>query len=134
MRSLWLSLGYLWALPITAFGWLCVLFGGARFIETDALWCRHYIALPTGRAAHWMIERGFGAFNSGAVIIYRDIAHSQSVRMRRHELEHYAQTRRWGLFWVPIYYGHWALLAMQGRDGYRENVFEVGARAAEVSA
>lgn len=129
-----LLLGYLWALPVTVVGWCIALFGDARHVETDASWCRHYIATPGGRCHRWLVARDFGAFNCGAVIIWLDETQAQSVRLRRHEGEHYAQTRRWGLLWPVIYYGHSLLLRMQGRDPYRDNCFEVGARAAEQSA
>ncbi|MEM9643534.1 MAG: hypothetical protein AAF989_00960, partial [Planctomycetota bacterium] len=46
---------------------------------------------------------------------------------REHERVHVRQYERWGVFFIPAYLG-WSLwLYAKGRDGYRENPFEVEA-------
>ncbi|MGV3484039.1 MAG: hypothetical protein ACO1RT_06460 [Planctomycetaceae bacterium] len=46
---------------------------------------------------------------------------------RAHERVHVRQYERWGPFFIPAYLMAWAVLSCQGRDGYRENPFEVQA-------
>ncbi len=48
---------------------------------------------------------------------------------REHERVHVRQYERWGLLFVPTYLSLSILLYLRGRDGYRENPFEVEAYA-----
>ena len=46
---------------------------------------------------------------------------------RSHERVHVRQYECWGPFFIPAYLIAWAGLTCQGRDGYRENPFELQA-------
>jgi len=46
---------------------------------------------------------------------------------RNHERVHVRQYERWGPFFIPAYLAAWAILAARGRDGYRDNPFEIEA-------
>ena len=50
---------------------------------------------------------------------------------RRHEHVHVRQYERWGPLFVPAYLAASALLYLRGRDGYRENPFEIEAYAVD---
>jgi hypothetical protein len=50
---------------------------------------------------------------------------------RAHERVHVRQYERWGPAFVPAYLLASAYLFLRGRDGYRENPFEVEAYAAD---
>jgi hypothetical protein len=52
---------------------------------------------------------------------------------RRHERVHVRQYERWGLFFLPAYLLESLWLYGRGRDGYRENHFEVEAYAIDGS-
>ncbi len=49
----------------------------------------------------------------------------------RHELEHVRQWARWGPFFLPLYLAESARALATGGDTYRDNRFEIAARAAE---
>tara|TARA_R110002049_G_scaffold2750_7_gene22074 strand:- start:11444 stop:11803 length:360 start_codon:yes stop_codon:yes gene_type:complete len=48
---------------------------------------------------------------------------------REHERVHVRQYERWGIGFVPAYLAISAVLFLRGRDGYRENPFEIEAYA-----
>jgi hypothetical protein len=48
---------------------------------------------------------------------------------RQHEHVHVRQYSRWGLFFIPADLGWSSWLYLRGRDGYRDNPFEVEAYA-----
>jgi len=50
---------------------------------------------------------------------------------RVHERVHVRQYERWGIAFVPAYLICWLILSLRGRDGYRENPFEVEAYAVD---
>ncbi len=50
---------------------------------------------------------------------------------RAHERVHVRQYERWGITFVPVYLLISAFLYFRGRDGYRENRFEVEAYAVD---
>jgi hypothetical protein len=51
-----------------------------------------------------------------------------------HELEHVRQWQRYGLVFIPRYLAESRRAARSGGDRYRDNRFEVEARAAEEAA
>lgn len=64
----------------------------------------------------------FGHVVFGANVVALDIT-------RRHEHVHVRQYERWGLLFVPAYLGASVILFLRGRDGYRDNPFEIEAYA-----
>lgn len=50
---------------------------------------------------------------------------------RKHERVHVRQYERWGIAFVPAYLFASLYLYMRGRDGYRENPFEIEAYAVD---
>jgi hypothetical protein len=47
--------------------------------------------------------------------------------VRYHEWVHVRQYERWGPLFLPAYLSCWLWLTVNGRDGYRENPFEIEA-------
>lgn len=50
---------------------------------------------------------------------------------RAHERVHVRQYERWGPLFIPAYLAAWAVLSCAGRDGYRDNPFEIEAYRAD---
>ena len=124
-------IGYLWALPLTIFGFILATGGRSAFLNSDDEWCFHYVALEGGLMMKFFSTFDFGAFTCGAVICYRDKSLQNNKHLVRHEKEHFYQCRRWGLLQPIIYYTHSGILLLQGRNPYWDNLFEVAARESE---
>ena len=65
------------------------------------------------------------AMTMGHVVFGRDKLSLDLTR--KHERVHVRQYERWGIVFVPTYLGISAILYLRGRDGYRENPFEIEA-------
>jgi len=96
---------YLWPLPYTLLGITCGLLLGGSFPVS-----------PT-------------AITLGHVVLGRDETMLQVTR--RHERVHVGQYERWGLAFIPAYLLASACLYLLGRDGYRDNPFELEAYAVD---
>jgi hypothetical protein len=118
-------LAYLWALPTTAIGLLCLplaLFGGGRVRIVRGVIEMH------GPAIEWVLRRlvpiegGASAMTLGHVVIGRNqICLDLS---RDHERVHVRQCERWGPLFIPAYLLSSVVLRLRGKDAYRENPFE----------
>ncbi|MEO1617704.1 MAG: hypothetical protein AAFV88_17770 [Planctomycetota bacterium] len=118
--------GYLWAAPVTmaAIGIGLVLGARFRLIEGVVEMCGPRVAtvlrrLPNPALAMTLGHAVFGQNHDGL------------EKTRRHEHVHVHQYARWGLFFIPVYLGWSAWLYARGRDGYRENPFEIEAFAVD---
>ena len=65
------------------------------------------------------------AMTLGHVVLGKDPANLD--RTRAHERVHVRQYERWGIVFLPAYLLLSAWLFVRGRDGYRENPFEIEA-------
>jgi len=114
---------YLWAAPCSAVGLLVLLplwlAGGATM-----RWRRGLLE------AHLRRARGlpFDAITLGHVVIA--VSPRAMRRWRAHEREHVRQCERWGPLFFPAYLLAGAWQWLRGRSAYRDNPFEVAARAA----
>ncbi|MEO1525567.1 MAG: hypothetical protein AAFX06_09020 [Planctomycetota bacterium] len=118
--------GYLWAAPNTlvAIG-LGVLLGG-RFRQVQGAIEVH------GPAIAWVLKNfpvPAAAMTMGHVIFGQTARDLE--RTRRHEHVHVRQYCRWGPFFIPAYLAASGYLSLRGRDGYRENPFEIEAYAVD---
>lgn len=121
--------GYLWAAPNTVFAVGVGLLLGARFRVV-----RGVIEIHGPRVA-WLLDRmpvpamamtlGHAVFGTSVVAL--DLT-------RVHEHVHVRQYARWGPAFVPVYLGWSLVLYLRGRDGYRENPFEIEAFRVEEAA
>ena len=122
MRILLRLIAYAWPMPWTLFGITTGLVLGARFqrvegvIEIHGPWVAHLLA---------RMPRPAMAMTMGHVVFGRDPLTLEITR--KHERVHVRQYERWGVAFVPAYLGCAALLYLRGRDGYRENPFEIEA-------
>jgi hypothetical protein len=122
-------LGYAWAAPYSLlgllFGLTAVLLGARAHLHEGVI----EFGLSAGRS-RLRAPFGFSAITFGHVILGIDEATLAAVRA--HEQVHVRQYERWGPFLVPAYLfaALWAVL--RRRHPYRDNHFEVAARA-EVS-
>jgi hypothetical protein len=117
------AIKYLWPLPVTAAGLVLVgvvrLTGGSsRVIEgTVEAW---------GGFCSWIFERALArkaaCMTIGHVIL--GLAEHHLTRMRRHEHVHVRQYEKWGALFVPLYLGSSFIAWMQGKNLYRDNIFE----------
>ena len=124
MSNLIRLLAFAWPLPYTLFGISVGLILGARFQRVDGvieIYGRHVASL----LAHMPVPAM--AMTMGHVVFGRD--QSALEITRKHERVHVRQYERWGILFVPAYLGSSALLYARGRDGYRENPFEIEAYA-----
>jgi hypothetical protein len=126
---------YCWAFfPATALGLLAATL--ARL--TGGRWRREQGALEVyGGFATKLLQRGVPLLGSaealtlGHVILGRSPAHLEAYRA--HELAHVRQCEAWGPLFLPAYLAGSLWAHLTGKHHYRDNPFEVRARAAERS-
>ncbi|WP_146391564.1 hypothetical protein [Allorhodopirellula solitaria] len=117
-------LGYLWAAPNTLLGIAIGLLLGGRFQRVDGVLEVH------GRHVARVLARMIvpaAALTMGHVVFGRDL--EALARTRNHERVHVHQYAIWGPFFLPTYLGVSLWLYARGRDGYRDNPFEIQAYA-----
>ncbi|HZH17539.1 MAG TPA: hypothetical protein VE057_24510 [Archangium sp.] len=129
-KVLWFA-GYVWALPVTILGlMLAMLF--ARLESVDEEGILHFVVQPGGPLAWYMRRFNIAAFTIGAVVTYSSADGPRLIRLMRHERAHVMQTLVLGPLFLPLYTlaSLWQLT--RGGHPYRDNWFEVQARAAEI--
>ena len=85
------------------------------------------VRTATGLIAWYMRRCGFEGWASFWRAVYVLPGYENDARLIRHELHHLHQIERDGLVRFALRYGWWLL-----RYGYRNNPYEVEARAAEI--
>ena len=127
----WLPLLILWAAPWTllglAFGLLALVTGGG--VQRVGRVIEFY-----GGVIDWLLRRvpiagGASAMTLGHCVL--GCSPAALRRCRRHELVHVAQYERWGLLFVPVYFGWSVWLWLRGQDPYLDNPFEEEAYGCE---
>ena len=125
------ALGYLWAAPVSLVG--CAIAGAAVATGGHSRVVNGVLEVEGGLLTALLPKVGVGmkpaAMTLGHVVVAVDA--DTLERTRVHERVHVAQTERWGFFFPAAYLGASALIALRGGDPYRDNPFEVEARAAE---
>ncbi|MEM6688934.1 MAG: hypothetical protein AAF664_05870 [Planctomycetota bacterium] len=119
-------LRYLWASPWTFFGLAIGLLFGGRICRREGVWEVH------GPVVRWVLLHLWipaKAITIGHVVLGQDTEALEVTRA--HERVHVRQYERWGVFFVPVYLFCSLWLYIRGRDGYRENPFEVEAYAVD---
>jgi hypothetical protein len=118
------AIKYLWALPMTAVG--LVLVGLIRLTGGTSQVAEGTIEAWGGSIAKWIFQRALAGkaacMTVGHVIIA--LGEQYLARMRLHERVHVRQYEKWGALFVPLYLGSSFIAWMQGRNYYRDNVFE----------
>ena len=111
---------YVWAGPWTLVGLLLSAFFRRRYVARSVL---------VAEGADWPFRLGwrYRAITLGHVILCVDELDPATFD---HELVHVRQYERWGPLFVPVYLVSSAWSLMRGRHPYRDNPFEVAARAA----
>ena len=117
---------YLWPSPYTIFGIAVGLMLGARFRRVEGVIEIHgpLLAIVLSNLPLPALAMTMGHVVFGQTEAALDIT-------RRHEHVHVRQYERWGPLFVPAYLGISAILYLRGRDGYRENPFEIEAYAVD---
>ena len=113
------ALRLIWASPASLVGLLLAPFFRSRRAVKGVLLCE---------GASWPRKLGwkFSAITLGHVVLsVEDIGDE----MMRHELIHVGQYERWGPFMLPAYLGASVVAVARGRHYYRDNRFEIAARA-----
>jgi len=122
IRLLFRGAALLWASPNTSIGLALGLILGGRFQVVDGVVEVH------GPRIAYVLER---MWVPAAAITLGHCVLAQSAPLlhqtRRHERVHVRQYECWGPLFIPTYLLLSAGLALCGRDGYRENPFEVAA-------
>lgn len=115
--SRWIRL--LWASPWSLLGAVVGLTFRSRRIVDGVLVCE---------GASWPRRLGwrYRAITFGHVVLCVDDIDQETLG---HELVHVAQYARWGPLFVPLYLAASARAKVKGGDPYRDNEFEVAARA-----
>ena len=123
-RRLLVLLAIVWASPWTLLG----LTGGLLALATGGTIQR------TGRVVEcyggvlgWLLAKapivgGASAMTLGHVVLGR--SQFDIDRTRAHEAVHVAQYERWGLLFIPAYFGCSIWLWLRGRNPYFDNPFE----------
>ena len=124
MRAIRRMIAYAWPSPYTLTGIGIGLILGGRFQRIDGVIEIHgpLIAKALNRFYVPALAMTFGHVVFGQTESALEIT-------RRHERVHVRQYERWGVVFVPAYLLMTAYLYLRGRDGYRENPFEVEAYA-----
>ncbi len=117
---------YLWALPTTALGLVCLVLGAAYGrIGTqvvDGVLELHGGLIEAFLRKGTLLPGGASAMTLGHVVLGRD---REALQLTRdHERIHVRQCERWGPLFVPAYLFASLLLSLRGRDGYMDNPFE----------
>ncbi len=117
---------YLWPLPYTLLGISAGLMLAGRFRRVDGVIEIHgpWIAGALSRFPVPAMAMTFGHVVFGQTQAALDVT-------RTHERVHVRQYERWGIVFIPAYLGASAFLYLRGRDGYRDNPFEVEAYAVD---
>ncbi|WP_146403848.1 hypothetical protein [Planctomycetes bacterium CA13] len=117
---------YLWASPYTLTGITIGLLLGGRFQRIEGV---IEISGPRiGDVLHRMYVPAM-ALTFGHVVFGQTTAALDITRA--HERVHVRQYERWGPAFVPMYLLFFSFLYLKGRDGYRENPFEIEAYAVD---
>lgn len=126
MRVLLRLSAYAWALPYTLIGIAIGLLLGGRFQRIEGVIEIHgpRIAAVLSRFYVPAMAMTFGHVVFGQTAAALEIT-------RTHERVHVRQYERWGIAFVPVYLLISGCLYARGRDGYRENPFEVEAFAVD---
>jgi hypothetical protein len=125
-KSIRLAIAYAWASPYTITGITIGLLLGGRFRGVDGV-----IEIHGPRIAK-ILQRFLVpalAMTFGHVVFGQNQAALD--RTRRHERVHVRQYERWGIAFVPMYLLWWIALSLRGKNGYRENPFEIEAYAVD---
>ncbi len=130
MRRAVFVLGQVWMAPMTVFGLLQTLLG-ARYHSRTREGVLQFVARPRSPMGLYMRALQIRAYTLGATITYREAGGTALPRLYRHELEHVVQTMKLGPLMPVAYVGSSLWQVLRGRRLYRDNWFEVRARAAE---
>jgi hypothetical protein len=117
---------YAWASPWTLVAIAIGLLLGGRFARVGGVVEIH------GRRIANVLQRFIIpvlAITVGHVVFGQSQAALEITR--KHERVHVRQYERWGIAFVPAYLLISAYLYLRGRDGYRENPFEIEAYAVD---
>lgn len=129
MKHLLFALGYCWAIPTTAIGFVLAACLGCEPIGMNGgVWW-----WAVTRHSPWEIWRrkGFAAITFGGVGILADAEDIGDGYLMAHELRHFWQARVLGVFFLPAY-GLASLWAMaRGRHVYFDNALELDAQRHE---
>ncbi|MBL8520559.1 MAG: hypothetical protein JNK75_07780 [Betaproteobacteria bacterium] len=123
-----------WTSPVSA---IALLAAGLNCLFRGRI-VRCGIALEaTGGLVPWLLGAGshrgtIAAITLGHVIFARDTA--AAARWRSHEHAHVRQYERWGVLFPIAYAAATVLAGLRGDDAYRDNAFEIEARAEAVKA
>lgn len=125
------TLGYLWASPVSLVG--CVVAGAAVATGGTSRVVDGALEVEGGLLTTLLPRLGVGvspvAMTLGHVVVAVDRDTLEETRV--HERVHVAQFERWGFLFPAAYLAASAVIALRGGDPYRDNPFEVEARAAE---
>lgn len=118
--------GYVWASPNTVLAIAVGLILSARFRLHEG------VVEIYGPRVSWVLQHlpiSALAMTVGHAIFGRDRAALDLTR--RHEHVHVRQYERWGPAFIAVYLGSSVWLYLRGKDGYRENPFEIEAYAVD---
>lgn len=112
-------LSYIWAAPWSLLGALLAPFFERRYVVRGVL---------LAEGARWPRRFGWNyqAITFGHVVLSIDDLDPETFD---HELAHVRQYERWGPFFVPAYLVASARAKLSGNHHYRDNPFEIAARA-----
>ncbi len=113
---------YLWAAPNSCLGLICGLLLGGRFRIVAGV---VEIEGPRVAGALRRLWIPAAAITLGHCVL--GCSPQMLAATRRHERVHVRQYEWWGPLFLPAYLLMFLLLQLRGRDGYRENPFEIQA-------
>jgi hypothetical protein len=124
LRHFLLLLAIVWASPWSLIGVCAGLLGvatGGRVQRTGKV-LEFYGGVLGWTLAKAPIVGGASAMTLGHVVLGRTFGDIEFTR--DHEAVHVAQYERWGIFFIPAYFGCSLWLWFQGRNPYFDNPFE----------
>ena len=117
---------YLWTSPNTSLGISIGWMLGGRFNLVDGAVEIHGPRVAAALERLWLPAL---AITLGHCVLGQSPEALESTRA--HERVHVRQYECWGPLFIPAYLIAWAALSCVGRDGYRENPFEIEAYRAD---
>jgi hypothetical protein len=92
---------------------------------------QHGVLEVAWRHGPWLARAPFVAITFGHMVLGR--SHAELSRLRAHEHAHVRQYERWGVLFLLLYPASSVWQLLRGRRPYLDNVFEVDARAVELT-
>lgn len=132
LHKIAMTLGWIWAFPVTLFGLLFAAGGGVDLWGTSDF-TLVFVAKKDGLMMKFFEKYGFGGLTVGTVIFLRESWYVLHPEIMNHEGTHARQAMALGALFPLAYYGSSLAMAIVGKKAYDDNPFEKHANLSEAA-